>query len=181
MNEVGSYGWTIKVKKHIAGHNGQYTGDSLLHVNIRRVEDAVLSQVNKYHFYVFYVTQHADCFSLISHNFAGSRIGNLLVPNDNYCKFEEWLMPILDQMVVEQNTEVESFPNFLNIFGCLQPSLEESLTVFCCSLVTWCLFLQGTRWTPSKMIHRLGKEINNPDSVYYWAYKVSDLKCLTRR
>ncbi|KAG7335072.1 hypothetical protein KOW79_001668 [Hemibagrus wyckioides] len=63
-----------------------------------------------------------------------NRIGNLLVPNDNYCKFEDWLMPILDQMVLEQKTE-------------------------------------GTCWTPSKMIHRLGKEINNPDSVYYWAYK----------
>ncbi|KAI4881310.1 hypothetical protein NFI96_029922 [Prochilodus magdalenae] len=63
-----------------------------------------------------------------------NRIGNLLVPNDNYCKFEDWLMPILDQMVLEQKTE-------------------------------------STHWTPSKMIHRLGKEINNPDSVYYWAYK----------
>uniref|UniRef100_A0A8C6LND0 deoxyhypusine synthase n=1 Tax=Nothobranchius furzeri TaxID=105023 RepID=A0A8C6LND0_NOTFU len=63
-----------------------------------------------------------------------NRIGNLLVPNDNYCKFEDWLMPILDQMLLEQNTE-------------------------------------SVRWTPSKMIHRLGKEINNPESVYYWAYK----------
>ncbi|KAG8007042.1 Deoxyhypusine synthase, partial [Nibea albiflora] len=63
-----------------------------------------------------------------------NRIGNLLVPNDNYCKFEDWLIPILDQMLLEQNTE-------------------------------------GTRWTPSKMIHRLGKEINNTESVYYWAYK----------
>ncbi|CAL8306131.1 unnamed protein product [Merluccius merluccius] len=63
-----------------------------------------------------------------------NRTGNLLVPNSNYCKFEQWLMPILDQMVLEQDTE-------------------------------------GTRWTPSKMIHRLGKEINNPESVYYWAYK----------
>ncbi|MBN3324249.1 DHYS synthase, partial [Atractosteus spatula] len=63
-----------------------------------------------------------------------NRIGNLLVPNENYCRFEDWLMPILDQMVLEQKTE-------------------------------------GTHWTPSKMIHRLGKEINNPDSVYYWAYK----------
>uniref|UniRef100_A0A3Q3W477 deoxyhypusine synthase n=1 Tax=Mola mola TaxID=94237 RepID=A0A3Q3W477_MOLML len=63
-----------------------------------------------------------------------NRIGNLLVPNDNYCKFENWLMPILDQMLLEQNTE-------------------------------------GTRWTPSKMINRLGKEINDPESVYYWAYK----------
>lgn len=25
-------------------------------------------------------------------------------------------------------------------------------------------------WTPSKMIHRFGKEINNPESVCYWAY-----------
>ncbi|OBS74022.1 hypothetical protein A6R68_15433 [Neotoma lepida] len=63
-----------------------------------------------------------------------NRIGNLLVPNDNYCKFEDWLMPILDQMVLEQNTE-------------------------------------GVKWTPSKMISRLGKEINNPESVYYWAHK----------
>ncbi|XP_068192611.1 deoxyhypusine synthase-like [Antennarius striatus] len=63
-----------------------------------------------------------------------NRIGNLLVPNDNYCKFEDWLMPILDQMLLEQKSE-------------------------------------GTHWTPSKMIHRLGKEINNTDSVYYWAYK----------
>lgn len=30
----------------------------------------------------------------------------------------------------------------------------------------------GTLWTPSKMIARLGKEIDNEDSVYYWAYKV---------
>ncbi|XP_070531849.1 deoxyhypusine synthase-like isoform X2 [Ptychodera flava] len=63
-----------------------------------------------------------------------NRIGNLLVPNDNYCKFEDWIFPILDQMVLEQKT-------------------------------------QGEHWTPSKMIARLGKEIDNPDSVYYWAYK----------
>ncbi|XP_064293298.1 deoxyhypusine synthase isoform X2 [Phalacrocorax carbo] len=63
-----------------------------------------------------------------------NRIGNLLVPNDNYCKFEDWLMPILEQMVDEQET-------------------------------------QGARWTPSRMIARLGKEINNPESVCYWAQK----------
>ncbi|VFV23480.1 deoxyhypusine synthase isoform 1 [Lynx pardinus] len=43
-------------------------------------------------------------------------------------------MPILGQMVLEQNTE-------------------------------------GVKWTPSKMITQLGKEINNPESVYYWAQK----------
>ncbi|XP_067829038.1 deoxyhypusine synthase isoform X1 [Heptranchias perlo] len=63
-----------------------------------------------------------------------NRIGNLLVPNENYCKFEDWVMPILDQMVLEQNE-------------------------------------QGMKWTPSKMIARLGKEIDNPESVYYWTYK----------
>merc|ERR1712228_959012 len=29
----------------------------------------------------------------------------------------------------------------------------------------------GIVWTPSKMIHRMGKEINNEESVLYWAYK----------
>ena len=65
-----------------------------------------------------------------------NRIGNLLVPNDNYCKFEDWMNPILDSMLEEQKTK-------------------------------------GTIWSPSTMIHRLGKEINNEESVYYWCYKVS--------
>jgi len=63
-----------------------------------------------------------------------NRIGNLIVPNDNYCKFEDWLLPILDKALEEQNT-------------------------------------LGTNWTPSKLINRLGKEINNEESIYYWAYK----------
>lgn len=33
-----------------------------------------------------------------------NRIGNLLVPNDNYCKFEDWLMPLLDEMLEEQQS-----------------------------------------------------------------------------
>ncbi|KAM8724208.1 deoxyhypusine synthase-like [Acanthopagrus schlegelii] len=62
------------------------------------------------------------------------RIGNLLMPDENYDTFYNWIKPILNQMLLEQNT-------------------------------------QGAHWTPSKMIHRLGKEINNPESVCYWAYK----------
>ncbi|KDQ08495.1 hypothetical protein BOTBODRAFT_138946 [Botryobasidium botryosum FD-172 SS1] len=30
---------------------------------------------------------------------------------------------------------------------------------------------QGKVWTPSRIINRLGKEINNEESVYYWCYK----------
>lgn len=66
-----------------------------------------------------------------------NRIGNLIVPNDNYCKFEDWVMPILDKMVEEQETETN-----------------------------------GTIWTPSTVIARLGKEINDESSILYWAYKV---------
>ncbi|KAL5054918.1 hypothetical protein RYX36_035600 [Vicia faba] len=63
-----------------------------------------------------------------------NRIGNLLVPNDNYCKFEDWIIPIFDEMLKEQNNE-------------------------------------NVLWTPSKLIARLGKEINNESSYLYWAYK----------
>ena len=35
-----------------------------------------------------------------------NRIGNLVIPNDNYCLFEDWVMPILDQMALEQEKQV---------------------------------------------------------------------------
>lgn len=66
-----------------------------------------------------------------------NRIGNLLVPNDNYCKFEDWVVPILDQMVVEQEGA------------------------------------DRVKWSPSKVIERLGKEIDDESSILYWAQKVS--------
>lgn len=34
-----------------------------------------------------------------------NRIGNLLVPNENYCLFEDWIMPHLDEMLEEQKTK----------------------------------------------------------------------------
>lgn len=30
---------------------------------------------------------------------------------------------------------------------------------------------ENTNWTPSKMIHLMGQEINNEESIYYWAHK----------
>nr|AWH67716.1 deoxyhypusine synthase [Amsonia hubrichtii] len=63
-----------------------------------------------------------------------NRIGNLLVPNENYCKFEDWIIPIFDKMLEEQSSE-------------------------------------NVLWTPSKVISRLGKEVNNESSYLYWAYK----------
>jgi deoxyhypusine synthase len=66
-----------------------------------------------------------------------NRIGNLLVPNDNYCKFEDWVMPILEKMRAEQGDSVTQV------------------------------------WTPSKVIERLGREIDDERSVLYWAQRVS--------
>lgn len=63
-----------------------------------------------------------------------NRAGNLLIPNENYCLFENWLNPLLDKMVEEQISK-------------------------------------RTIWTPSKMITRLGEEIDNEESIYYWAAK----------
>lgn len=68
-----------------------------------------------------------------------NRIGNLMVPNANYCAFEDWVMPILDKMLEEQEAT---------------KGTDDEIN-----------------WTPSKVIHRLGKEINDERSVYYWAYK----------
>ncbi|GAA5820681.1 hypothetical protein JCM10212_000453 [Sporobolomyces blumeae] len=66
-----------------------------------------------------------------------NRIGNLLVPNDNYCKFEDWVMPILDEMVDEQERTGDD----------------------------------RVRWTPSKVIDRLGEKIDDESSILYWAHK----------
>jgi deoxyhypusine synthase len=71
-----------------------------------------------------------------------NRIGNLLVPNNNYCSFEDWVVPILDTMLAEQEAAKE------------HPNEDEPF-----------------HWTPSKVIHRLGKEINDERSVAYWAWK----------
>lgn len=68
-----------------------------------------------------------------------NRIGNLLVPNSNYCAFEDWVVPILDQMLAEAEASQHN---------------EEPVV-----------------WTPSTVIRRLGKEINNEASILYWAYR----------
>lgn len=68
-----------------------------------------------------------------------NRIGNLIVPNNNYCLFEDWVVPILDKLLEEQ-----------------EASRMTDEPIY---------------WTPSSIIHRLGKEINDERSVYYWCYK----------
>lgn len=72
-----------------------------------------------------------------------NRIGNLIVPNNNYCAFEDWVVPILDAMLSEQKAAKAKAVN------------EEDELV----------------WSPSTIIDRLGKEIDNESSVLYWCHK----------
>jgi len=63
-----------------------------------------------------------------------NRAGNIFIPNALYCKFEEFMNPILKSLYNEQ---------------------KET----------------GKVISVSDFIKRLGKEINNEDSIYYWCYK----------
>jgi deoxyhypusine synthase len=63
-----------------------------------------------------------------------NRIGNVLVPNTHYIKFEEFLIPLLHKITDEENATGKSI-------------------------------------TPSEFIARLGREIDDERSIYYWAAK----------
>lgn len=70
-----------------------------------------------------------------------NRIGNLLVPNDNYCKFEDWIIPIFDQMLKEQTSEVFRFSSVMILYiycsCCLAINILFVRIVFSCiQLVT---------------------------------------------
>lgn len=83
-----------------------------------------------------------------------NRIGNLLVPNKNYCKFEDWVAPLIGKMHDEQDARwAEQAKQMAEANG----SSGDASPPFAC--------------TPSEFIARLGKEINNEESVLYWAYK----------
>lgn len=59
---------------------------------------------------------------------------------------------------------------YTELLCCLPCDVVFNLSKLLAAIFT---LIQGVLWTPSKMIARLGKEIDNPESVYYWAYKVS--------
>lgn len=62
-----------------------------------------------------------------------NRAGNILIPNSRYCKFEDFMRPILQKLYDEQKA--------------------------------------GKTITVSEFVKVLGKEINNPKSIYYWCWK----------
>lgn len=83
-----------------------------------------------------------------------NRIGNLLVPNNNYCEFEDWVKPIMHKMHDEQD---EQLMEWARAFLKHKESGEDGSSP------------PRFAWTPSNVIERLGREINNEESVLYWA------------
>jgi len=63
-----------------------------------------------------------------------NRTGNIFVPNSRYCRFEDFLVPLIKKMNEEQKKT-------------------------------------GKIITPSQFVDRLGKEINDKSSIYYWTNK----------
>jgi deoxyhypusine synthase len=63
-----------------------------------------------------------------------NRAGNIFIPNSRYCKFEDFINPILEKLYKEQ---------------------KET----------------GKIISVSEFVKILGREINNPESIYYWCYK----------
>lgn len=101
-----------------------------------------------------------------------NRIGNLIMPNSNYCAFEDWLAPVLDAMAAEQRDgrictgrchfpapsadpdDDHSAPP-RPYSGCCAPGPDAPC--------------RAARWTPSRVIARLGAVIADERSIYYWA------------
>lgn len=85
-----------------------------------------------------------------------NRIGNLLVPNDNYCTFEDWVQPVFAGMLGEQeDSQKATFQHHLDRMAWLganpntrlPPDLAEDFHPFF--------------WSPSAMIARFGKVLND--------------------
>ncbi|KAG8526195.1 uncharacterized protein KY384_000188 [Bacidia gigantensis] len=98
-----------------------------------------------------------------------NRIGNLLVPNNNYVSFEDWITPLLWKMLEEQEA---SFAHLQHLHaqrqsqppppkgarakaGAHVDTDDENPLIF----------------SPSTFIARLGAEINDDSSICTWAYR----------
>lgn len=80
-----------------------------------------------------------------------------MIPNNNYCKFEDWIAPIINKMHDEQDDRFKKVISAENQSNDLEDEERKNL---------WKVHI-----TPSEFIKRLGLEIDHPDSVLYWAAK----------
>ncbi|KAI5156019.1 deoxyhypusine synthase [Nematocida parisii] len=82
-----------------------------------------------------------------------NRVGNILIPNENYFAFEDWMTEFLNDII---EGRLENNPESTEIQG-LGSGYRRVDDI---SIIT-----------PSRFIYELGKKVNSEESVYYWAYK----------
>jgi len=104
-----------------------------------------------------------------------NRIGNLLVPNLNYCAFEEWVMPLLGAMHDEQDASrarllaaqvasaaaaaaLAAEPKSAKLRAAASEAADRAERAAQAEVV----------WTPSAVIERFGLEVKDESSVWYW-------------
>jgi deoxyhypusine synthase len=63
-----------------------------------------------------------------------NRAGNIFIPNSRYCDFEDFIIPVFEEIYEKQKSTGEVI-------------------------------------SPSELIWKIGEKINNPASIYYWAWK----------
>ncbi|KAL6122256.1 hypothetical protein NUSPORA_00723 [Nucleospora cyclopteri] len=74
-----------------------------------------------------------------------NRIGNMVIQNENYFEFEKFMKEFVEEFLNEESDDLTKVKDDYN----------NKYTVI----------------TPSQIINRLGKKINNEESVLYWCYK----------
>ncbi|WVQ79900.1 deoxyhypusine synthase [Cryptococcus sp. DSM 104549] len=90
-----------------------------------------------------------------------NRIGNLLVPNSNYCAFEDWVVPILDKMTTEQEEQgVKWSPS--SVIRRLGKEIDSEESVY-----YWCYKNDIPVFCPALTDGSLG------DMIYFHTYKSS--------
>ncbi|KAL8430014.1 hypothetical protein ACSSS7_006197 [Eimeria intestinalis] len=89
-----------------------------------------------------------------------NRIGNLIVPNENYCRFEDWLQPQLDLLLEKQQARLAQL---LQQHQQQQQQQQQQLN------------LSEVVLTPSDVLRYLGEAIGahprHEESFLYWCYK----------
>ncbi|KAH9385740.1 deoxyhypusine synthase [Nematocida major] len=83
-----------------------------------------------------------------------NRVGNVLIPNENYFLFEEWMTSFLDGIIAGDVSEKCS--EEVQGLGCGYRKAGD-ITII----------------TPSRLIHEMGRKVECAESVYYWAHKNS--------
>jgi len=115
-----------------------------------------------------------------------NRIGNLLVPNQNYVDFEEFLMPILDQMLIEQrqNGKIWTPSTIIDRLG-KEINSEESvyywahknqIPVFCPGITDGSLgdmmyihSFKQPNWETDSLVVDVVRDVRKLNSIAVWA------------